>query len=162
MTETARNAFISVLRAATRTNKEEIKALKKTGKEFYVIRYKNALYLSYNIDQIRDYLTSVYQLCANCKCCIAKPSEAGGCDKIFDTKCKHIYKYNFIRLGVEAFNTDSDHDFFSILSCRDYLPEPPRAKSNVCWHSKSFPPSRTESTSHAKKIQPTITIQWPY
>lgn len=159
MNEKMRNDFIRVLRASKRTTREEIKALRKDGKPFYVIRYKERLYLCYNIEPIKEYLISNYQLCANCKNCIARPTDTGGCDKVFDSPAKHVYKYDFISLGVEAYTSNREENFFSVIRCKNYLPEPPRENTNVIWHGKRQPNFRAPDPYRSPK--PTINIQWP-
>lgn len=156
MNENMRTAFVKVLKAATRVTKEDIKALKKEGKTFYVIKYKDRLYVSYDIAAIRPYTTSQQQLCANCKRCRALPTESGGCDKIWNTSAKHVYRYAFISLGVEAFTPISDHNFFSVIGCRNFIPDPPRRNTGICYNSKeNFIPKYTVP-------KPTISIYWPY
>lgn len=160
MNEKMRNDFIHVLRASTRTTREEIKALRKEGKTFYVIRYKEGLYLSYNIEPIREYLISNYQLCGNCKNCIARPTDNGGCDRIFDYPAKHICKYDFISLGVEAYTSNHDENFFAVLRCRNYIPEPPRENTGVIWHGERQPNFRALHPYRSPRSS--INIRWPY
>ena len=157
MDENMRTAFVKVLKAATRATKEDIKALKKEGKQFYVIKYKDRLYVSYNIAAIRPFTTSQQHLCANCQRCRAIPTEYGGCDKIWNISGKHVYKYDFITLGVEAFTHVSDRNFFSVIGCRSFIPDPPRTTTKTVWHDPNEPYTPTYT-----RPRPTITIHWPY
>ena len=137
MTESEKLAFKEAISNAREITAEELEELKKTEtRRFFIIKYCDKLFLSYAIPRLRPYLTSNAHQCALCKRCIAKPTEYGGCDKVYDINPCSIDRYRFIRLGVEAFNSkNEDHDFFMVNFCRNFLPEPERKNTGTVYQS---------------------------
>ena len=149
MTEMEKAAYIATLRGATRVTTEEIKERRTKGTPFFVIKYKDALYMTEDISLIHPYITSHYHLCSDCKRCRALPTEVGGCNKIWNIENCHIYRYNFIRLGVEAFcSGDSSKDFFAVTFCKNYVREPERSNCGIVYKDP-------------KEIRPTIVAYRP-
>lgn len=141
MTETERLAFKEVISRAREITLEELEDLKKyETRRFFIIKYRDALFLSYDVSPLRPYLTSEGHLCAVCRRCIAKPTQYGGCDKVYDIKTKSIDNYRFVRLGVEAFNSQTgEHNFFMVNFCRNFQAEPERKKTGMVCHNKLEP-----------------------
>lgn len=149
MTERMRTAFREVLSAATPTSMKEIKDLSKQKCTFYVIKYKDTIYLSRDISQIRPYLISAYHLCVNCKYCKALPSNMGGCNKVLDIK-KRIGDYPFLTLAVESHSTENDKSFFTVMGCKAYELDKPRKNTGLYIQKQTI------------VSKPVINIHWPY
>ena len=164
MTETERLAFKEVLGNAREITVKEFEELKKTEpRRFFIIKYRDKLFLSYNISRLRPYLTSDKHQCSLCKRCIARPTEYGGCDKVYDIETRSIDQYRFIRLGVEAFNSKKeDHDFFVVTFCRNFVREPERKNTGtVCYPDKVDPKSKPYYTYTVTKPPVTYpTMRW--
>lgn len=141
MTENERLAFKEAIANAREITPEEFEELKKyETRRFFIIRYRDKLFFTYNISKLRPYLTSDKHLCALCKRCLAKPTQYGGCDKVYDIKTKSIDHYQFIRLGVEAFNSKTgEHNFFMVNFCRNFQAEPKRQNTGTVCHNKIDP-----------------------
>lgn len=145
MTENARLAYKGAIGNSHEITAEEFENLKKNeSRRFFIFRYNGKLFLSYNIGKLSQYLTSDNHLCTNCKRCIARPTEYGGCDKVYEIEDRNIAKYNFIQLGVEAFNSrEGVHDFFFVTFCKNFIREPERKNTGtVCYPDKSNPKSK--------------------
>ncbi|MBR4111163.1 MAG: hypothetical protein IKK43_05720 [Clostridia bacterium] len=166
MTESERLAFKEVLGNAREITAEGLEELKKTEtRRFFIIKYRDKLFLSYNISRLRPYLTSDKHQCTYCKRCIARPTEYGGCDKVYEIEIRNINKYPFIRLGVEAFNSrEGENDFFAVTFCKNFLREPERKNTGtVCYPDKVAPKSKPYYTYTVTRPAPSLvvpTVRW--
>lgn len=155
MTQEMRDAFVTVLKAATPVGKKEIRSLIKKGCTFYIIKYKDTSYLSWDIKQIAPFLLPAYHLCGDCKHCRALPTEQGGCDKVFHQRYdKQISKYPFISLGVEAYAPGKEHALFSVIRCKNFVPDPPRKR-----HCSATEESESSCRRPRRAV---INIHWPF
>ena len=132
MTDLAKKAFSALIKSSTVVDENDIKALRKAKERFYIIKYQDKLYMNKNISSVKPYLDG--HLCGACRHCLALPTEEGGCDKVWDNKHSHIYKYPFIRLGLESFNCSTnanDPDFFWVSFCKHFKKDPPRENTGI-------------------------------
>lgn len=161
MTETERLAFKEVLQNAREITKEEFEYLKKhEPRRFFILKYRDKLFLTYNLGKLRSYLTSDAHQCTHCKRCIARPTEYGGCDKVYEIETRNINQYPFIRLGVEAFNSrEGIQNFFVVTFCRNFQPEPERKNTGIAYNAgKTKPNSKPyyTITTHPTLYIPTV------
>lgn len=166
MTESERLAFKEAIGAAREITQEEFEELKKTEtRRFFIIKYRDKLFLTYNIAKLRPYLTSDKHQCTYCKRCIARPSEYGGCDKVYEIETRNINRYPFIRLGVEAFNSrEGVHNFLAVTFCRNFQREPERKNTGtVRYPDKTNPKEKPYYTYTVTKPTPNVsypTMRW--
>ena len=129
MSSEERAAYINAINNATPVTPEEIKNLQDKGRTFFVIKYQDKFFLTYDIENLEPYLSNNHNhMCTACRYCRALPTNSGGCDNVYDYEDSHITKYPFIRLGVEGYGCK---EFLFVGFCKNFKPDLPRKNTGL-------------------------------